>query len=107
MGWFKRVPIVVLLSALAVSMAPAGVLAAGNPGPTPIPPPPTVQGNFCGDIGPITISADVDSWNATMKVFTSRSGTVVLLFTGHQSTIVEGNGKTQRPSSSRSSCRHQ
>jgi hypothetical protein len=94
MGWFKRAPIVVLLSALAVSMTSAGVLAAGNPGPTPVPPPPTVQGNFCGDLGLITASADVDSWNATMKTFTSKNGSVELLFTGHQRTIVQGNGKT-------------
>ncbi len=94
MGWFRRAPIVVLLAAIAVSVTSAAVLAAGNPGRTPVPPPPTVQGNFCGDLGLITVSADVDSWNATMKVFTSSNGTVVLLFTGHQRTIVQGNGKT-------------
>ena len=81
MRWFKRAPIVVLLSAITVLLTSAGVLAAGNPGRTPIPPPPTVQGNFCGDLGPITVSADVDSWNASMKVFTSRNGTMLLLFT--------------------------
>jgi hypothetical protein len=75
-------------------MTSAGVLAAGNPGPTPVPPPPTLTDNFCGDLGLITVSADVDSWNLTLKVFTSRNGTVVLLFTGHQRTIVQGNRKT-------------
>lgn len=90
MGWFRRAPIVVLLSMVAVSMTPVSVLAGG----TPVPPPPTVQGNFCGDLGLITVSADVGSWNATMKVFTSRDGTVLLLFTGHQRVIVQGNGKT-------------
>jgi hypothetical protein len=94
MGWLSRALIVVILSALAALMTSAGVLAAGNPGRTPIPPPPTVQGNFCGDLGLITASADVASWNATQKVFTSRNGTVELLFTGHQRTIVQGNGKT-------------
>jgi hypothetical protein len=94
MGWLSRALIVVVLSALAALVTSAGVLAAGNPGRTPVPPPPTVQGNFCGDLGLITASADVDSWNATMKVFTSRNGTVELLFTGHQRTIVQGNGKT-------------
>jgi hypothetical protein len=90
MGWLRRAPIVVLVSALALSMTSAGAQAAG----TPVPPPPTLQGNFCGDLGLITVSADVDSWKATMKVFTSRNGTMLLLFTGHQKTIVQGNGKT-------------
>jgi hypothetical protein len=94
MGWLRRAPIVVVLAAIAVSMTSAGVLAAGNPGRTPVPPPPTFQDNFCGDLGLITVSADADSWKLTMKVFTSRNGTQVILFTGHQRTIVQGNGKT-------------
>ena len=94
MGWLRRAPIVVLLSAMALSLTSSGVLAAGNPGPTPVPPPPTLTDNFCGDLGPITVSADADSWKLTQKVFTSRNGTVELLFTGHQRTIVQGNGKT-------------
>jgi hypothetical protein len=94
MGWLRRAPVVVVLAAIAVSMTSAGVLAAGNPGPTPVLPPPTLTDNFCGDLGLITVSADADSWKLTMKVFTSRNGTQVILFTGHQRTIVQGNGKT-------------
>src|SRR6267143_3957758 len=94
MGWFKRARIVVLLSALTVLLTSAAALAAGNPGRTPVPPPPTLTDNFCGDLGLITVSADADSWKLTMKVFTSRNGTQVILFTGHQRTIVQGNGKT-------------
>jgi len=81
---------------LAIAFAWLGstsAAAAAHTG-TPVPPPPTLQGNFCGDLGLITVSADADSWNATMKSFTSNDGTVRLLFTGHQRTIVQGNGKT-------------
>lgn len=83
-----------LLALTGVWLGAVAVLASGNPQPTPIPPPPTLQDNFCGDLGLITVSANADSWNATQKTFTSKDGTVELLATGHQQTIVQGNGKT-------------
>jgi hypothetical protein len=89
----RRLFAVLSLSVAFAWLGSVAVQAAGNKG-TPVPPPPTLTDNFCGNLGPITVSADVDSWNATLKVFTSTNGTTRLLFTGHQRTIVQGNGKT-------------
>jgi hypothetical protein len=91
---FRRVLAVLAVASGCVWMGSALVTAAGNPKPTPVPPPPTLQDYFCGDLGLITVAADADSWKATLKTFTSSDGTVRLMFTGHQSTIVSGNGKT-------------
>ena len=89
----RRLFAVLGLSVALAWLGAVAVKAAGNEG-TPIPPPPTLHGEFCGDLGLITVSAEVDSWNLTMKVFTSRDGTVTQLFTGHQRAIIQGNGKT-------------
>ena len=49
MGWFRRAPIVVVLSAIAISVTSAGVVASGNPGREFLPAPPDITGPFCGD----------------------------------------------------------
>jgi len=94
MGRLPRALAAVGLLVVGVWLSAASVEADSHQG-TPIPPPDSVQGNFCGDsLGLISVSIDTASFNATMKVFTSSDGTVRVLFTGHQRTLVQGNGKT-------------
>jgi len=94
MGRLLRLCAAAGLGSVGVWLSAAAVLAAGNPAPTPIPPPPTIHDYYCGQaLGVITLSADADSWMATQKTFAFGDGTVVVMFTGHQRTIVQGAGK--------------
>jgi hypothetical protein len=93
MGWLRRVPIVVLLWALAVSMTSAGVLAAGNPGREFLPAPPDVSGPFCGpSIG--TVVAHIAVSRQYIKAFTSKDGTLRIEINGFVESTVTANGKT-------------
>jgi len=83
MGWLRRAPIVVLLSALVVSMTSAGVLAAGNPERQPFGTPPDVVGPFCGAavgdiLGHVAIQGEY------IKTFTSSNGVIRLGVEGYQ-----------------------
>jgi len=93
MGRLPRALAAVGLLVVGVWLSAASVNADSHQG-APIPPPDPVQGAFCAGLVLITISADPGSWNATMKVFTARDGTQTLLFTGHQTATVQGNGKS-------------
>lgn len=83
MGWFRRAPIVVVLSAIAISVTSAGVVAAGNPGREFLPAPPDITGPFCGDaIGDIV--AHVAVQREYIKTFTSNNGVVRYGIEGYQ-----------------------
>ena len=95
MGWSTRAPIAVLLSALAVSMTSAGVLAAGNPDRQPFGTPPDVVGPFCGAsvgdiIGHVAIQREY------IKTFTSSNGVTRYMVEGCQqdSFTVVATGKS-------------
>jgi hypothetical protein len=93
MGWFKRAPIVVLLSALAVSVTSAGVLAAGNPGRSPLPTPPDVVGLLCGpSVG--TVVAHISVNQEYIKTFTETGGILRFGINGYAQSTVTANGKT-------------
>ena len=93
MGWLRRALNVLVLSALAVSLTSAGVLAAGNPGREPLPTPPDVSGPFCGpSIG--TVLAHISVNRAYVKSFSSKDGTLRLEFNGFIEATVTTNRKT-------------
>jgi hypothetical protein len=90
---FRRALIVAVLSAGALYVGSAGVLAAGNPGRTPLPTPPDVVGLLCGpSVG--TVVAHISVNREYIKTFTNTNGTLRFGINGYAQSTVTANGKT-------------
>lgn len=90
MGWLRRGLNVAALSALAVSVTSAGVLAAGNPSRTPLPGPD--QPGFCPGIGWVVEHAVVNK--EYYKTYTLQDGTIKFMVEGRLILEISGNGHT-------------
>jgi len=70
--------------------------AGGNPGRVPaLPIPAPYTAALCGaDLGDVTVSVDVATYNEYVKVFNFKDGSTRVQFNGYLAETVVGNGKT-------------